>query len=495
MPPHGTAHGAPAPPPPDAPLFDDFDTTSTATWMDAIRADLKRGDEASPVDPEPFLTWATGEGIDVRAFYRRGDLGGLPHVPTGGPSPLAARTPTRVQGDGDAAPANAFRIRHDLDGPDLAAAAAQAADALARGATDLGLRLDAAGGVLRGLPLHRPDALARVLADVDLAATPLHLTGGPAALPLLAFLLAVADDRGTAPDRLAGSLDYDPAAALLRGLLPDAATAYDAAAALVTYRAAHGLPVRPLALDLRPVHDAGGTLVHELAVACAALAELMAQLTARGLAPADVAEALHVVVPVGTSYFLAIGKLRALRLLLPQVLGAFDAPVTPGALVVQAETSQRVQSLYGRHVNLLRGATAAAAAVIGGCDVLAVRPFEAPTAPGDAFGARLARNTALLLKHEAHLDQVADPSAGAYYVEQVTGPPRPRGLGRLPADRGRRGASRRAPRRDAARADRHRARPARGGGGCAHARLRRHEPLPRPDGDAPGGRRWRAPPH
>ena len=42
--------------------------------------------------------------------------------------------------------------------------------------------------------------------------------------------------------------------------------------------------------------------------------------------------------------------------------------------------------------------------------------FEAPT----EFSKRIARNVELLLKHEAHFDQVVDPAGGSYYIENLT---------------------------------------------------------------------------
>jgi methylmalonyl-CoA mutase len=123
---------------------------------------------------------------------------------------------------------------------------------------------------------------------------------------------------------------------------------------------------------------------------------------------------------VDTSYFIAIAKLRALRLLIPQVLGAFDVDVGPSAAFIQAVTSCRSETRYGPYVNLLRGTTEAASAIIGGCDVLTVRPFSASFAAPSDFAQRLARNTQHILRAESHLDHVADPAAGSYYVEAMT---------------------------------------------------------------------------
>jgi len=70
------------------------------------------------------------------------------------------------------------------------------------------------------------------------------------------------------------------------------------------------------------------------------------------------------------------------------------------------------KSVYDSFANVLRATTEALAAVIGGCDSLEVRPFR--------FSNRLAMNIQRLLQEESHLDRVADPAGGSYYVEWLT---------------------------------------------------------------------------
>jgi methylmalonyl-CoA mutase len=75
-------------------------------------------------------------------------------------------------------------------------------------------------------------------------------------------------------------------------------------------------------------------------------------------------------------------------------------------------TPRRNKSLFDRATNLLRVTTEALSAVVGGCDELAVEPF--------GFDPHLALNVQRLLQEEAHLDAVADPAGGSYYVEALT---------------------------------------------------------------------------
>ena len=376
------------------PLFDAFPPVSTEAWEASIRSDLRGASY------DDLLVWDTGEGVTLQPYVRAEDLDALAHVD------LDAETPPLAETDTD--PANTWRIRQDLPG-DPDAAAALAADALDRGATDLGLSC-------------APEALATVLADVPLHTTPLHLYG-PDAPTLLTALLDRADGLDGNPATLSGTVGFDPLAALASGQETDAAAVFETATDLVLCTPP---TFRTLAVDAQPYHNAGATLADELAFTLGALSESLAQLTDRGVALAKAVRALHVLIPVSTSYFLEIAKLRALRLLAADVIGAFaDAAgvsldPTPTDLFVQARTSCRTQTLYGPYINMLRGTTEAMAAAIGGCDVLQVDPFDMLDATPSARGQRIARNTSLLLQEEAHLDQVADPAAGSYYIEAAT---------------------------------------------------------------------------
>jgi methylmalonyl-CoA mutase len=175
---------------------------------------------------------------------------------------------------------------------------------------------------------------------------------------------------------------------------------------------AQNLKPGPKAVRADLLHEAGAHAVQELGYAIAAGVERLAELTAT--LPVDtVAPQIEFVFAVGPSYFMEIAKLRAARILWAMAVDAFG-PGDAGAcrMRLHVRTPQRNKSAYDRYTNLLRVTTEAAAAVIGGCDQLAVEPF--------AFDAHLALNVQRILKEEAHLDAVADPAGGSYYMEALT---------------------------------------------------------------------------
>ncbi|WP_053166981.1 methylmalonyl-CoA mutase family protein [Planococcus glaciei] len=170
--------------------------------------------------------------------------------------------------------------------------------------------------------------------------------------------------------------------------------------------------VRTQLIDTVPVHNAGGTIVHELGVALSILAEKMD----RGNFAAQ-AKDLWVRFAVDTQFFQEVAKLRAFRVLWNAFCSAYgeEAPAIP----VFTETSVRSYSKLDPYVNLLRAGNATFSAVLGGTNAHTVHPHDFLTVP-DAQSRRIARNVQLVIKEETHVSHVLDAAAGSYFIETLT---------------------------------------------------------------------------
>ena len=391
------------------PLFDEFPPTSTDAWEAKIEEDLK-GKNRSDV-----LVWEALDGVTLQPYYRREDLQRIDHVDESAAVPPLA--------GGDDLAAQSWTVRQDVTHPDLEEAARLARRGLERGGDALGVVAARPGGDGDRTPLASREAVDRFLDALPSPLPPLHFSSGPAAVALFALFDAAVRER-TAADAIRGSIEFDPVEALANGRMHEPGRAFDLGASLVRDDA-HP-EVRTWSVRSTPYHDAGASLVQEVAATLGALSESLAQFTDRGVSLGEAVGSMQVVTPVSTGYFLEIAKLRALRLLIPQVVRAFaDAAgaslsFSPDDLVLQAGTSGRSHTRYDPYVNMLRGTTEAMAAVIGGCDVLRVRRHDARLRAAEDFSERIARNTQLILRDEAHADHVADPSAGSYYIEAAT---------------------------------------------------------------------------
>lgn len=155
----------------------------------------------------------------------------------------------------------------------------------------------------------------------------------------------------------------------------------------------------PDAIRVDALHAKGANAAQELAYALAMGVERI---------EGGAAE-IQFVFAIGPYYFVEIAKFRAARLLWANVLAAFGATCP---MRLAAITPQRNKSICDRYTNLLRATTEALSAVLGGCDALTIDPF--------GFDPHLARNVQRILQEEAHLDAVADPAGGSYYIESLT---------------------------------------------------------------------------
>ncbi|MBP7184310.1 MAG: hypothetical protein KBA06_02295 [Saprospiraceae bacterium] len=119
-------------------------------------------------------------------------------------------------------------------------------------------------------------------------------------------------------------------------------------------------------------------------------------------------------------YFGSISLIRAMRLLWENLKSAWDIKDNQAELFinVEFEASSYAQDPYN---NLIRAATMASSAIIGGCDRLEILVANTGDSPEEKkFASRIARNVQHILKLESYLDKVVDPSAGSYYIETYT---------------------------------------------------------------------------
>ncbi len=175
---------------------------------------------------------------------------------------------------------------------------------------------------------------------------------------------------------------------------------------------------RSVIVSTLKVQEAGADLVQELGWATAAANHYLRRLHADGLAMSTAAQQIGFSFAVGREIFPEIAKLRAARLLWSRLLQdcGLTSPARPWIHAVCAPGKRLPQSEAWTH--LLRGTTAAFAAIAGGADAITSMPFDEAEDPRQQ--GRLARNTQLILAEESSLDKVLDPGGGSYYLEWLT---------------------------------------------------------------------------
>jgi len=168
-------------------------------------------------------------------------------------------------------------------------------------------------------------------------------------------------------------------------------------------------------------NSAGATIAEELGFSLASGNEYLAQATAAGLSVDDAAQRMMFSFAIGSNYFMEIARLRAARMLWAKIVEQYKpASETSMQMYIHSNTSAWNKTLFDPYVNLLRSTTEAMSAVIGGTQSLSILPFDTFYKDPDEFSTRLARNQQIILKEEVYLDKVVDPSAGSYYIENLT---------------------------------------------------------------------------
>ncbi len=387
-----------------------FPTPSEADWSALVEKALG-GAARDSLDSrlaEGFLIQPLQTGASAGAFC---ELSG---------NPGAAPFIRGARGEPGAVPGG-WQIIQLLDAHEAGDANARARDDLDGGSDALWLQLG--GGVPYGggyLGARDLNDWQRVFDQIELAGLPVYLSAGWEGPGAAAMFLALAQKRGINPDRLVGSLGLDPISVIAAsGEMPtlDARALGDAIDAAL-YAARHDYGGTPLCASGRVWHQAGGSATEELALTlCAALSYWRA-LEEAGIAPEDGARLIGFHLVADTDLFVGIAKFRAMRALWAFVTGA--AGMAPQPATITAEMSYRALSTIQPHTNLLRATASCFAAALGGARAIMLLPFSATSDAADPFSRRMARNSQLILRAEAHLGRVGDAAGGAWAIERLT---------------------------------------------------------------------------
>lgn len=377
-------------------LFTQFPPVSYETWKAKVDADLKG------VPFEKKLVWRTNEGFSVQPMYRREDIADF--KTTGS---LPGEFPY-VRGTRDN---NHWLTRQEILSPDPAEANRVALDVLGKGVNSL------------GFTVKEPtvETLDVLLKDINVEEVELNFSTCPRKALEFASALVEWIKARKLEKVFRGSINYDPLKRAFRHGAPVDAKAVAAEAVAILDVVADVPALRCLAVNSVVFNNAGCYIFQELGYALAWGAQWMTLLTEAGVKPAVIADRIKFNMGVSSNYFMELAKFRAARMLWAQIAEQYK-PIEKAdcKMALHAVTSRFNQTLYDAHVNLLRSQTEAMSAALAGVDSLTVTPFDAPYTTPDEFSERIARNQQFLLKEESHLDKVADPAGGSYYVETLT---------------------------------------------------------------------------
>lgn len=294
--------------------------------------------------------------------------------------------------------------------------------------TQMGLDSDAplaAGEVGKvGVPLDTVDDLLTVLHRLPFERIRQVRTSANAIGPIFAaFMLVALEELGVDPQSFRLMLQNDPLKEFsARGTFifppePSLRLAVD----VVEYFASELPRWEPIEFCGYHVRDAGGTAVHEVAIATANGIAYLDEAVRRGVDVDAAAHSLFVFLSTGVDIFEEAAKLRATRRIWARLLHE-----RYGVAEEHAAVNLFVYTLGGALVaqepmnNVVRVAFEALAACLGGVQTLATSSYDEALGLPTPAAAHLALRTQQVVAHESGATTVIDPLAGSYYVEDLT---------------------------------------------------------------------------
>ena len=355
-------------------------------------------------DYEKKLVWKTNEGFKVKPFYRQEDLEGLKTT-----EGLPAEYPYIR---GNKKDDNTWYIRQDVRVEEPAEANQKALDLLNKGIDSLGFHIKPKD--------LSAEYIATLLKDICCDCIEINFTTCQRHSTQLAELLvAYFKEKGYDPNKLYGSINFDPIGKMLqkgKDVSPIISKAKELVEILAEYPHFRCIGVNSLQLN-----NAGAYIYQELGYALAWGNEYLNRLTEAGVPVNLAAKKIKFNFGISSNYFMEIAKFRAARMLWANIVKAYNPQCECACkMIAHAETSSFNLTLFDAHVNLLRTQTEAMSAAIAGVNSITVTPFDKAYETPNDFSERIARNQQLLLKEESHLNRIVDPAGGSYYIENLT---------------------------------------------------------------------------
>lgn len=381
-------------------LFTEFPPVPTEKWEEVITADLKGADY------ERKLVWKTGEGFNVRPYYRAENLEGIKFLGSqAGEFPYVRGTHAH----------NRWRVHQTVSVVCPKEANAEALKILNAGVDSLGFCIASAD--------FSAADLDTLLKDICIEAVEITFCGEKTA-HVAELVLAKVEKEGIAKEDVRIAFCIDP---LVKGLSskgdfcsPNGEKCIARIVELI-HKTKEYKHVRIVTVAGQTFGNSGSTIVEELAFTLSAGHDYLVRLMDAGLDVDQAARKLRFSFSVSSNYFMEIAKFRAARMLWANIVKGYGpAKNCACKMHIHAETSRWNQTVYDPYVNMLRGTTEAMSATIAGVHSLEVTPFDTSFENPTEFSKRIARNVELLLKNESHFDQVTDPAGGSYYVENLT---------------------------------------------------------------------------
>jgi methylmalonyl-CoA mutase, N-terminal domain len=275
-----------------------------------------------------------------------------------------------------------------------------------------------------GVAVDSLDDMETLFSGIDMGAVSTSMTINAPAAVMLAFYVVAAERQGVPAERLAGTIQTD----ILKEYIAQKEWCFpiDPAMRLVTDMVefcSRRMPRwHPISISGYHIREAGSTAQQELAFTLKDGFTYVEQALERGLLVDEFAPRLSFFFNAHIDFFEEIAKYRAARRIWARELRDTYGARDERSLLMRFHTQTAGVSLTAQQPlnNVVRTATEAMSAVLGGTQSLHTNSFDEALALPTEEAVRVALRTQQIIAHETGVANTIDPLGGSYFVEALT---------------------------------------------------------------------------
>jgi methylmalonyl-CoA mutase, N-terminal domain len=275
-----------------------------------------------------------------------------------------------------------------------------------------------------GVAIDTLDDMETLFAGIPMGDVSTSMTINAPAAVMLAFYVVAAERQGAPPERLAGTIQTD----ILKEYIAQKEWCFpiDPAMRLVTDMVefcAKRMPRwHPISISGYHIREAGSTAQQELAFTLKDGFTYVEQAIERGLDVDEFAPRLSFFFNAHIDFFEEVAKYRAARRIWARELRDTYGARDERSLLMRFHTQTAGVSLTAQQPlnNIVRTATEALSAVLGGTQSLHTNSYDEALALPTEEAVRVALRTQQIIAHETGVTNTIDPLGGSYFVEALT---------------------------------------------------------------------------
>ena len=275
-----------------------------------------------------------------------------------------------------------------------------------------------------GVAIDTLDDMETLFQGIDMGDVSTSMTINAPAAIMLAFYVVAAERKDTPPERLAGTIQTD----ILKEYIAQKEWCFpvDPAMRLVTDMiewCSKTMPRwHPVSISGYHIREAGSTAQQELAFTLKDGFTYVENAIERGIPVDDFAPRLSFFFNAHIDFFEEIAKYRAARRIWARELRDTYGARDERSMLMRFHTQTAGVSLTAQQPlnNIVRTATEALSAVLGGTQSLHTNSYDEALALPTEEAVRIAMRTQQVIAHETGVVNTIDPLGGSYFVEALT---------------------------------------------------------------------------